>query len=1056
MGLIRCGDFLIAVDETTGMETTRFDLSKPFICPMCNSGGASTTYGQAVFKTPSRSNSAAVYTNMLNRSAEQARDGGGNGGGNGGATNFLPKTPLVMWWSRIATSTFDVLPAALPIPWTLPMRRKTNKLPKTKTQKDARTRTQNIRIAHVTLVDSIDGQSHVLKRTAVLLSNSSNKYDVMFVTSHPFKLGTNGALTNLLQHGIAVVYAPMVVDHALVSQHFSPVSSTSSISNMDDQSISMKALVNDLSSAVHNALQISSTSCLARLSISHRTLLGPLVHALLGVDVVSFTNVPSFRYRDSLISLAAKCARVTSVLVDPGNINMHLPTLVAVDGLLVPSNVAAAHWRHMLNAHGRTEMPIHVVQPGATVADPSRISSKLSLLSSVNVAFIGRLSQTKNPSVFLRVAQHVIRELKASPKLLHASYAARMMGRNRPVVQFVLVGDGVLSDVLKKMTVDMGLQDVVSFVGAVNHHDLLQSLSNGDYDMVVHPTLTNETFGLSNIEAMAAGVPLLTFGVGGVADYARNSSKHCLVVLEPTPKAMAKEVLRVLSAGPKYAVNLGKRGKQYLQDFGLLEQDMATRFGQIYTKMAATTTKTTTPASWIDKSYAGAALCHHALEMSHRCSQDDPARAFSASLPLWNLATRHFRGTPLNDLINSNIDDIAVVEEAALELLQYRREHILPAIILKGQQIWNELHSSNMDSMISQPTNIEMWPGEFNTRGNYYLTTRHKLQHDEQQLRFNVLHNLLPKIFLQVADNYTSVLQKLKHHKLHATIFLDSVHLKAIGTTYNQLTYLHQPPWPPKPPQPPQPPQLPIPMSLSSSIFSSNAALSTTTNFEEAEREYFSDENAPGIAIIDNVLSPAALHHLLLLLQSSTIWYDIKNGYLGAYHTSGLSSPIFSKIEEELRTNMPNIIGDLPLNQVWAYKCDTTSPEGLAIHADEALVNINLWLTPTEANLGVVSGENDDDDDGGGGLIVWLTKDEQLPTDWDFTALNHWDATNSMYDFVRRTESRKVVVPYRQNRATIFHSRLFHESAKFRFKEGYENARINLTFLFGSVSKKVQ
>ena len=57
VGLIRCGDFLIAVDETTGMETTRFNLSKPFVCPMCSSNGARTTYGEAVFKTPSRSNS---------------------------------------------------------------------------------------------------------------------------------------------------------------------------------------------------------------------------------------------------------------------------------------------------------------------------------------------------------------------------------------------------------------------------------------------------------------------------------------------------------------------------------------------------------------------------------------------------------------------------------------------------------------------------------------------------------------------------------------------------------------------------------------------------------------------------------------------------------------------------------------------------------------------------------------------------------------------------------------------------------------------------------------
>lgn len=33
-------------------------------------------------------------------------------------------------------------------------------------------------------------------------------------------------------------------------------------------------------------------------------------------------------------------------------------------------------------------------------------------------------------------------------------------------------------------------------------------------------------------------------------------------------------------------------------------------------------------------------------------------------------------------------------------------------------------------------------------------------------------------------------------------------------------------------------------------------------------------------------------------------------------------------------------------------------------------------------------------------------------------------------------------------RVVMFDSRLLHESDKFKFKEGYENRRINLTFLF--------
>jgi hypothetical protein len=76
VGLIRCGDFLIAVDETTGMETTRFNLSKPFVCPKCNSNGERTTYGQAVFKTPSRSNSTTGRSKFSSSSSSSSSSSG--------------------------------------------------------------------------------------------------------------------------------------------------------------------------------------------------------------------------------------------------------------------------------------------------------------------------------------------------------------------------------------------------------------------------------------------------------------------------------------------------------------------------------------------------------------------------------------------------------------------------------------------------------------------------------------------------------------------------------------------------------------------------------------------------------------------------------------------------------------------------------------------------------------------------------------------------------------------------------------------------------------------
>lgn len=47
-------------------------------------------------------------------------------------------------------------------------------------------------------------------------------------------------------------------------------------------------------------------------------------------------------------------------------------------------------------------------------------------------------------------------------------------------------------------------------------------------DVVVNPSLraVSETFCIANIEAMAAGVPVVTFGVGGIGEYIDTSNIH--------------------------------------------------------------------------------------------------------------------------------------------------------------------------------------------------------------------------------------------------------------------------------------------------------------------------------------------------------------------------------------------------------------------------------------------------------------------------------------------------------------------------------------------------
>jgi tetratricopeptide (TPR) repeat protein len=190
----------------------------------------------------------------------------------------------------------------------------------------------------------------------------------------------------------------------------------------------------------------------------------------------------------------------------------------------------------------------------------------------------------------------------------------------------------------------------------------------------------------------------------------------------------------------------------------------------------------------------------------------------------------------------------------------------------------------------------------------------------------------------------------------------------------------------------------------------------------------------PQIAVIDNLLTPAALEGLRRFCLEAPIWrksYD--NGYLGAFPEHGFACPLLGQIAGELRGAFPDIFRDHPLLYMWGFKYDSQLT-GINIHADESAVNVNFWLTPDEANR----------DPQSGGLVIW---DVAAPLDWDFAKFNA--DTPAIRAFLAEAGAKSVTVPYRANRAVIFDSDLFHETDKIRFQEGYLNRRINVTMLYG-------
>lgn len=203
-------------------------------------------------------------------------------------------------------------------------------------------------------------------------------------------------------------------------------------------------------------------------------------------------------------------------------------------------------------------------------------------------------------------------------------------------------------------------------------------------------------------------------------------------------------------------------------------------------------------------------------------------------------------------------------------------------------------------------------------------------------------------------------------------------------------------------------------------------------NWPDIERRY-----QTGLVAIDDLLSPTSLQALLECCQKSSFWHHLySNHYLGAYLDDGLSNPLLYQLAQALRAALPGIFADTRLVYLWAFKCHSAHGRGpgVALHHDSALVNVNLWLTPDTANQDPTTG----------GICVYL---EEPPREWDLE--RYALSPQEMEEWIQNTGAQAHCIPYRQNRAVIFNSRLLHATQAYHFGTEYPQQRINLTLLFG-------
>lgn len=142
------------------------------------------------------------------------------------------------------------------------------------------------------------------------------------------------------------------------------------------------------------------------------------------------------------------------------------------------------------------------------------------------------------------------------------------------------VGDGVERARLEAEATASGLAGRTRFTGYLTGDPLSAAIA--EMSVVVIPTISEETFGLSALEYMAQGKPVLVADVGGLSEVVGDAG----VKFRPGDAVdLAREMKRFLE-NPALLLEYGKKGKCRASFFSL--DRMVERHSDLYREMAAT------------------------------------------------------------------------------------------------------------------------------------------------------------------------------------------------------------------------------------------------------------------------------------------------------------------------------------------------------------------------------------------------------------------------------------------------------------------------------------
>jgi len=192
-----------------------------------------------------------------------------------------------------------------------------------------------------------------------------------------------------------------------------------------------------------------------------------------------------------------------------------------------------------------------------------------------------------------------------------------------------------------------------------------------------------------------------------------------------------------------------------------------------------------------------------------------------------------------------------------------------------------------------------------------------------------------------------------------------------------------------------------------------------------------------GYSVIDDVLKLEYLERLRKFVLYLNVRQDKYRNYAAVNYSKRKGDIWFSlmeKISDGLKERL-KFLNDLNYQRSWSFIYESEAIGPTPHYDPGSIITTNLWVTPNEC-MNLKPNYN--------GIEIWNVFYSNASNENKYDP----DLLKNVIEKIKEPSAKKISIGYKNNRMMFFNSGLIHRSQPISSKPGYENRKINFTFLY--------